>query len=513
MQLLSKLKQHLGLIFFIIFLILLIVLTYKDYGITWDEKVVLNTSKYFLEKILHFLGIPSNLNSAGFQPPWYQAQGHGILYDLLQIVVTPFFGEFNFAKYHLIKALFAIPTFIILYLMVNKLLGKTYAFLSLVFLLLFPRFYGHIFTNISDVPAVLFFSASIYCLLAFINSRQNFWQQVLFGAVMAITVSQRILFFYLVLINFFILFFSEFYSKKTTLRTLILKFATVTFSFIFFLHLTHPYLITHPIFGLFDVVKISTNLPWYASVLYDGKFILASALPPDYLVKSMLITIPESIIFLFAAGNLYLLYKLFKVREKLENRLIYFYLLLIFYIPLVMNLILRPVIYDSWRHFMFLTFPIIIVACFGLKFVLNLKNKIIKSTLIILIVINLGFVIYEMVSLYPFEYIYYNSFVGGLPGAYGKYETEYFGESYKEATQWFIKNINDGHSKYKIKTEGDPLSSYYYFTKNMIWTADTNQADYVFSFTRWNLHKLYPGKIVHTIERRGVPLVFIIKKI
>jgi hypothetical protein len=40
--------------------------------------------------------------------------------------------------------------------------------------------------------------------------------------------------------------------------------------------------------------------------------------------------------------------------------------------------------------------------------------------------------VYSIVKLYPYEYIYYNSFIGGVPGAYEKYELDYWATSYRE---------------------------------------------------------------------------------
>jgi len=119
--------------------------------------------------------------------------------------------------------------------------------------------------------------------------------------------------------------------------------------------------------------------------------------------------------------------------------------------------------------------------------------------------------IVEMIKLHPYQYIYYNELVGGLKGAYGQYETDYWGKAYKEATEWFNKNINDQKKLYTIKLEGNSISSTYYFKPNMKSTENIRDADYVFTFSRWNLQTFYKGKIIKKIERDGVPLIFIIK--
>jgi len=43
--------------------------------------------------------------------------------------------------------------------------------------------------------------------------------------------------------------------------------------------------------------------------------------------------------------------------------------------------------------------------------------------------------IYEAARLHPYEYTYYNSFIGGTAGAFRHYETDYWLTCYKEAVE------------------------------------------------------------------------------
>jgi hypothetical protein len=167
---------------------------------------------------------------------------------------------------------------------------------------------------------------------------------------------------------------------------------------------------------------------------------------------------------------------------------------------------------------MFLTIPVIIIAIFGLHWIFN-HWKFIgnclpagqagKLVIGIFIFFSLIFVAKKMIELHPYEYLYYNLMVGGLKEAYGRYETDYFGLSYKDAVLWFNKNVNDSKKQYKIFVEGDPLSSTTYFRPNMQLTTDTLTADYIFTFTRWNFHERHPGKTIYTFQKEGIPLIFV----
>jgi hypothetical protein len=187
----------------------------------------------------------------------------------------------------------------------------------------------------------------------------------------------------------------------------------------------------------------------------------------------------------------------------------YGYLLFLFYIPLIAVVIIRPSLYDSWRHFLFLIIPLIIIAVFGAYAISKIKNNLIKVILFGIIAVNLLQTAVEMKTLHPYQYIYYNSLVGGLKGADKKYETDYWGAANKEAVEWFNRNINDPNKIYYFSVQGDPLSSAYYFKKNMFLTDDFNKVSYAISFTRWNSDQKYTGKTIYKVEREGVPLVYI----
>ena len=374
-------RRHFPAFLFLLFLLILIVLSYKDYGIAWDEKVFLNVGKYYTVKIFDFFHIPTNLSTGGFEPTPYHTLGHGAFYDILIVFVSLPFRNFNFETLHLIRALFSLPIFFLVYWIVSKLISKAYGLIAMVFLLLFPRFYPDIFYNAVDIPTTLFFTLSVVYFFYYVKSKQTILKSIIFGFILAVTINQRLLLFYLPLLNFVFLFF----LKKNNLKKfffhqfLIFNFALLT------LHLIHPYLLTHPITGLFDIVSSAKQYPWNAAVLFDGQFYQAGVnpLPWYYLPKTMLITIPPMTIILFIIGNIQILYKIIKNQAVKTTsstpgveKVFISYLLFLIYIPLILNFILKPTLYDSWRHFMFLTIPIIIIAILGLDWIFNVKPMI-----------------------------------------------------------------------------------------------------------------------------------------
>ena len=48
--------------------------------------------------------------------------------------------------------------------------------------------------------------------------------------------------------------------------------------------------------------------------------------------------------------------------------------------------------------------------------------------------------LYATIKLHPYQYIYYNSLVGGVNGAARQYELDYWGTSFKEAAEYINQN-------------------------------------------------------------------------
>ncbi|MFA6081404.1 MAG: glycosyltransferase family 39 protein [Patescibacteria group bacterium] len=492
-----ELKKHYLFLIFLTLVVILISFTYKNYGITWDEIYYVQVGRHYTIQVLNELKIPNNLNNNNFIPIDLHLKTHGVIFDVIVILLTPLFRDFNIETYHLIKALLSLFAFIFLYIILLKLFSRKWALFGLVLLLLFPRFYGDIFNNSIDVPTLMIFTLYIGLFFHFINNKNSFIRLILLSFSLAILINQRIIFLYTVPLTFFFLI------KKPKLIFL-LSFFTVVF-----LHLTHPYMWQHPIIGFFDRLKTSNSFPFLAANLFNGQFIMSNQLPWDYIPRLMAITSPLSTLGLFIIGNFYLLFLILNKKTSNNLKLKYGYLLSLFYIPLMIVFIIRPALYDSWRHFLFLIIPLLIIAVFGAYAISKIKNDLIKVILFGLIAINLLQTAYEMKVLHPYQYIYYNSLVGGLKGAYRKYETDYWGAANKEAVEWFNGNINNPKKIYFFSTQGDPLSSSYYFKKNMFLTDDFNKVNYAISFTRWNSDQKYTGKTVYKVEREGVPLIYI----
>ena len=91
----------------------------------------------------------------------------------------------------------------------------------------------------------------------------------------------------------------------------------------------------------------------------------------------------------------------------------------------------------------------------------------------------------SMIRLHPYQYIYYNGLVGGIRGAQGRYELDYYCHTYAGAVRRLDSLLRDRHGaryaamRFRVYTADHPFSSTPFFPDNWDRAADASTAAYV----------------------------------
>jgi hypothetical protein len=238
-------------------------------------------------------------------------------------------------------------------------------------------------------------------------------------------------------------------------------------------------------------------------VLFNGIGYSSSNLPLSYLPTLLGIQLTEPVWVLVALGLAVAITRLKEMRDLLI--LIVVWLIL----PLFGFIITRTTLYDNFRQILFILPPLFILA--GLAFAW-IKRPAIQLTVIALCVLP-GII--GIVKLFPYEYIYYNSFIGGVDGASEKFELDYWGTSFREAAMY----VNDtAPANANIWVEG-PTQLFAIYARDDLKIFSTNEAeradhyDYVIATTRYHLDQAsyQDAEIIHRITR-GDAVLTVIKK-
>lgn len=487
----------LGLIFLLLFLI---IATYKDYGTTFDEGDMIALGKSALS---YYESFGKNLTylKLSSEPEYFLT--HGPIAEAARAIIADISGNHSIDFYHLVAALFAISAFYFIYKITLAITKNQFlAAMSFLLLLVTPRFFGDIFTNTKDiVPAGLILGV-IYFAFQYLTGKRKPIHLIAIAVFTGIAVSLRPALGYIYVLFLGTSLFAALSDKKS-LRIFFLDQLKIFIIALSTYYLASPYLLQKQLF-IIDAISASEKYPFPGAILFQRIMYNPKGLPWYYLPFWISISTPIITLLFFAVGNFYII-RSFLDKEKVKEYILIF-IFLIFWFPIVFVFFHKIVIYDAWRQFLFLAGPLNLIAILGLYSLIKTRNKVVIFLTLILLFVNFFVTAKEMIRLHPYEYIYFNSFVGGLSGAYRVYETDYWGASFKVATDWIYQNRN-----FYASEDGNvyisPCRPFFvipYLKPGLI--IDDGKAKIFYCFTRFDEDKREQGQIIHTVSREGVPL-------
>ncbi len=308
-----------------------------------------------------------------------------------------------------------------------------------------------------------------------------------------------------------------YHATRTTGKKSIPTLITYAVIAIMTMYLTWPYLWTDPIGHFFESIKTMSLYPWRGQVLFNGIEYASTKLPYSYLPVLFGIQLTEPVWALFIVGLVVAVVRrhpdgstfAHRVEGWREKRELIELTVLWFIIPFIGFIILRSALYDNFRQIIFILPPIFWIAGVAIE---KIKRPALQIALIALIILP-GIV--DGIRLHPYEYIYYNRLIGGVDGAQGRFELDYWGTSYREAAE-YINEIAPANAVIWVEGPSHLFELYArqdlkIFSDHEIERAD--HYDYVIAATRNNMDQTsYPNaKIIHKIAR-GEAVLTVIKQ-
>jgi hypothetical protein len=271
------------------------------------------------------------------------------------------------------------------------------------------------------------------------------------------------------------------------------------------MYLTWPYLWPDPVGHFIESGRVMAEYPWKGQVLFNGTMYTSTDIPRSYLPVLLGIQLTEPVWFLFAVGLALVVYSSIKRREPALVLLVLTFVW--FILPLAGFVLTRSPLYDNFRQVFFILPPVFIMA--GVAFE-RIKRPVLQAVVIGLLLLP-G--ILDGLNLHPYEYIYYNRFIGGVQAVYRKYELDYWGTSYREAAD-YLNQVAPANASLWVEGPVHILQLYARPDLKIYSTYEAARAehyDFVVSTTRYNLDlQTYPAaRVVHAIERDGSLLTVI----
>jgi hypothetical protein len=503
--------------------------TFLDYGLTFDEEF----GKLYGEYVLRWYSTLFQDQSA---LSYYNLCLYGGFFEALSQLIVSMAQKVSpiglYETRHLVNALFGLLGIFYAYKLGAHLAGSCAGFFSALFLTLTPAFYGQMFNDSKDVPFAALFSFALYCIfrtyseLPRVSARLTVALGVAMGLALGVRVGGVILVGYLAL--FWLGWLSLQWARGLCgKREFLIVSTRLACTFIFAVAIAWtvmliwwPWAQVSPLRHPLHAMKATAHFKWGLTVFFDGRFIAGSALPWTYLPTWLIISLPE---FYFIALPLGLLAcksgTIFDKDASHQEWSIKIALLLFAAcFPVVAALMLHSTMYDGMRQFLFVLVSIATLA--GISFAKFLKsgvNRLIKIGAGGLILLSAILTSCDMVQMHPYEYIYFNRlFAGGVKSAAQRFETDYWGSSYKEGVEWLINNYRPDSTKAIRVANCEILFIIkYFFDKKgfgrFLVVKPQDNPDVYLGITRWQCHKMIEGKLIHTVQRKGIPLLYIME--
>jgi len=323
--------------------------------------------------------------------------------------------------------------------------NKLTAIIAVLLMSVTARFMGHAMNNLKDVPFALAFIFSIYFTLKFVDHLPTIsWKNFAFIILgTAFGISIRIggiliaaYFILFCLLQLYSLYSSEIVTRKAFFSSIVnmsgLGFLLILSGYLLGI-LCWPWALENPLKNPLESMQLMNHYPTTVRQIFEGKLYWSDQFPWYYLFKYLLITLPL-ISLLGFLGFLGLFFSLIGPKTKVFGLL----LLLAFGFPLFYAAATGANVYGGWRQMLFVLPMFTVLSATGLlAFYEKIKHK--KSIALITVVagfLTLFHPVRHMIVNYPYQYIYFNELLGGVKGAYGDYELDYYFISYRNAYQF-----------------------------------------------------------------------------
>ena len=249
--------------------------------------------------------------------------------------------------------------------------------------------------------------------------------------------------------------------------------------------ITWPFLWEAPIGKFVRVMQFMSANPTTLQVYFYGALYPANLLPLRYLPTLMLITLTEPVWPLAVSG--FIIAGIKSKRKSIDWQSL-LPTLGWFVIPFAYVLLRRPPMYDGFRHFLFIVPSIFVLAGIALDTIFDWLRKTWLQITITLALLLPG--ILPGIRLHPYQYTYYNQFVGGTGEAALRYETDYWLTCYKEAVEQLIPVADKAKEPIHLYVRREFYIAAYYAPANIL-VADykpkaVQTGDFVLSHSRAN---------------------------
>lgn len=503
----------------------------KDYNVTWDEETNQQSAE-LVYNYLSSLGSDTTMFNFSEGRNRYTNQHYGISFDVMAVVAQKIIHNFDsnaniYAIRHSLNSIVGFLVILFTGLLAWRLMDTRAGVLALLIMYFSPSFFGHSFNNPKDIPFALGFIMSVYYLARTLlefpkpTLQSRLMLAISLGVVLSVRAGGLMSFAFVVL--FFRLYWLLNLKQSNAIKPF-LKYGLPILLIGYLLGISiWPYALRDPLNGVLNALRKFENfsdLTYYE--LFDGARMYIK--PWYYIPKFILITAPLMMLMGLPLAFLYYSKGGLTKTQKLVLGLVLFSSVF----PVAYTIYKGSYLYNGWRHMLFVYPGLVVLSALGwsklIQFVKSISLK--WVTLLAFVGFSIPSMIWSFAN-HPYQYMYFNEIVGGVKGANGNYELDYWNQTPRAAMEWIGKNIPELFDGKIPVNSNNPIETLTTFVKGSDsiqyrWTREYEWTKNNWQYAIWTSRTLNKNQIrggywppvgtVYTVDVAGVPVCAVVKR-
>jgi hypothetical protein len=510
-------------------LVALVLATFRAYAVSNDEEV----QHHYAELILRYYA-SGFTDNAVFQ--FRNLYLYGGLFDLIAVGLQHALPVEPYTIRHLLCASFGLGGVYFVWASARLMAGSAAGFLAAAMLVTCGSFYGTIFNHTKDVPFAAAMMGAVYVLLRMMRdiaaagrpqTRDLLSFAVLLGCATGIRVTGLLLVIYAGLAVLLQMPAALARLRETgtgpALRflarnaALFMPVFALAYAIMIF---AWPWAALAPLNPLRAIAQFADFNYKIRTLLAGQEYYMATTpswyVPLYFLVKLPIAMMACVISAVMLTGRSGWLQAVAPAAPEQLRRDIWFVAFAATF-PLLCQVVGHGPAFTGLRHFTFLILPLAVLSGVGGVFLvqtLGSYRRPVGAVVAASLVAGIALDARTLVRLHPYEYLYFNAFVGGLPGAAGRYDTDYWANMMNEGVEDLERFLDRTEQKtilhstysvaicaeakgFEVKAAGD---------RRLVLTKDWRHADFFIAPTHMSCDQALNGKVIATISRLGVPI-------
>jgi hypothetical protein len=499
--------------------------TLRSYGLTHDEPNHIDYGEYVFE---YFRSGGTDQRALEF------SRYYGAGFDLFAAVIRRVVPLDAVDATHLACVTVGLIGYVGVWWLGRLLVGPVAGFWALVALLLTPVYYGHQFNNMKDAPFAAGYVWAIAFAVQLVRNlpRPGVSRWALFALGLGLSACTRIGGLILVPILMVVIALVAVHRLRlgVGLRAVAgealgqgwrgaISVAAAWVVMVLPWPWAHESPIANP---LAAAGRFARYAAYDSPTLLGGRSIPAKEVPWDYLPTYLMLQVPEWTT--LAAASTVVVVAIGAARALSRGAHLPASCLLVLLscaVPPAVAILKGATIYDGLRHFLFILPPIAALAGVAVAGALQWVRQygaLPHGSVVLALTIASADGVTTMRRLHPYQHVGFNRLAGGLPRAVERYESEYYGTTYRELLAWLSRYVweRDGakalETTYKVTGCGTNMFFNVGLPPNFrfISRRDARKADFYATYRRFDCHSAhgrYP--VIHRVERDGAVLALI----